>query len=42
MVIDYAIRDKRTREKIKIMMAGEKVESDYYPIIVNIEVKEEG
>lgn len=40
-VIDYATGDARTREKIRSIMVGKRVELDHYPIIVNIEGKEE-
>lgn len=39
-VIDYAIRDDRSREKIKRLVMGERVDSDHYSIIMSIEQKE--
>lgn len=41
MVINYVIGENKTREKTKSMVVGERIESDHYPIIVNIEEKEE-
>lgn len=40
-VIDYGIRDNRSREKIKRLVVGERVDSDHYPVIMNIEQREE-
>lgn len=39
LVIDYVIRDEKTREKIRSMIVEEKMESDHYSIIINIEGK---
>lgn len=39
-VINYAIRDDRSREIIKRLVVGERVDSDYYPVIMSIEQKE--
>lgn len=40
-VIDYAIEDARTREKVRSMMVEKKVKSDHHPIVVNTERKKE-
>lgn len=39
-VIDYIITDEETREKIEWMEVGDKIESDYYPLIMEITKRE--
>lgn len=41
-VIDYILGDERTREEVKRVVVGERVESDHQPLIVWIRGKEEG
>lgn len=40
-MIDYVIESNRTKEKIRNMVVGEKIELDHHQIIVSIEEKKE-